>query len=82
MAKTSSSSVSKYVPLGGDADSTDGLSPSCCIIDELHAHANRDMFDVLDTATGSRRQPPIFCITTSGQGRRYISCPDLVTALE
>ena len=41
---------SRYVPLGGDADATDGLSPSCCIIDELHAHRTRAMFDVLDTA--------------------------------
>jgi phage terminase large subunit-like protein len=66
------STNSKYVPLGGDADSTDGLSPSCCIIDELHAHANRDMYDVLDTATGSRRQPLIFCITTAGHDRLSI----------
>src|SRR5687768_1211185 len=35
------STHSKYVALGGDADSTDGLSPSCCIIDELHAHMDR-----------------------------------------
>jgi phage terminase large subunit-like protein len=66
------STNSKYVPLGGDADSTDGLSPSCCIIDELHAHPNRAMYDVLDTATGARRQPLIFCITTAGHDRLSI----------
>ena len=60
---------SKYTALGGDADSTDGLSPTCCIIDELHAHCNRDMYDVLNTATGARRQPLLFCITTAGHDR-------------
>ena len=33
----------RYVALGGDADSTDGLSPNCCVIDELHAHKSRDL---------------------------------------
>jgi phage terminase large subunit-like protein len=63
---------SKYVALGGDADSTDGLSPSCCIIDELHAHRTRAMYDVLDTATGARCQPLLFCITTAGHDRNSV----------
>src|SRR5687768_13912396 len=66
------STHSRYVALGGDADSTDGLSPSCCIIDELHAHKNRAMFDVLDTGTGARRQPLLFCITTAGHDRNSL----------
>jgi phage terminase large subunit-like protein len=41
-------------------------------IDELHAHRNRAMFDVLDTATGARRQPLLFCITTAGHDRNSI----------
>ena len=65
-------SNSRYVALGGDADSTDGLSPSCCIIDELHAHRTRAMFDVLDTATGARKQPLLFVITTAGHDRNSI----------
>lgn len=66
------STYGKCVPLGGDADSTDGLSPSCCVIDELHAHRSRDHYDVLDTATGSRRQSLFWCITTAGHYRNSI----------
>ena len=65
-------SASKFEPLGADADSTDGLNVHGAIIDELHAHKTRDMADVLETATGSRRQPLIWYITTAGTGRETI----------
>jgi hypothetical protein len=35
-------------------------------IDELHAHKTRGLIDVLETATGARRQPLVFKITTAG----------------
>jgi phage terminase large subunit-like protein len=57
---------SKFEPVGADADTLDGLNVHGAIIDELHAHKTRAMYDVLDTATGSRRQPMLFCITTAG----------------
>jgi len=57
---------STYQPLGADADSTDGLNLSGAIIDEVHAHKTRDLWDVLETATGSRRNPLMFAITTAG----------------
>ncbi len=56
---------SKYEPLGADADTLDGLNVSAALIDELMAHKTRDMVDVLETATGARRQPLIFEITTA-----------------
>lgn len=56
----------KFIPLGRDADTYDGLNPHGALIDELHAHPNRDMVDVLATAIGSRRQPLIWYITTAG----------------
>lgn len=59
-------SNSVFKPLGADADTTDGLNVHGAIVDELHAHKTRAVFDVLDTATGSRRQPLIFEITTAG----------------
>lgn len=65
-------SASKFEPLGQDADSLDGLNVHGAILDEVHAHKNREMFDVLDTATGSRRQPLLFCITTAGFDRRSL----------
>ena len=57
---------SKFEPLGADADTTDGLNISGAIVDELHAHKTRDLLDRITTATGSRRQPLIICITTAG----------------
>lgn len=58
--------ASKYEPLGADADSLDGLNVHGAIIDELHAHKKRDLWDVIETATGSRRQPLMVAITTAG----------------
>lgn len=63
---------SKYEPLGADADTTDGLSVHGVIADELHAWKNRDMWDVLETGTGSHRQPLMLAITTAGSDRNGI----------
>lgn len=60
---------SKFEPLGADEDTLDGLNVHGAIVDELHAHKTRGVLDVLDSATGSRRQPLIFIITTAGAGR-------------
>lgn len=64
--------ASKYEPLGADSDSMDGLNIHAAIIDELHAHKNRKVWDVLETALGSRRQPLIFVITTAGFDRHSV----------
>lgn len=58
--------ASKLEPLGADRDSTDGLNPHCVIVDEAHAMKARGMIDVMETATGARRQPVIKWITTAG----------------
>lgn len=58
--------ASKLEALGADADSTDGLNPNLIIADEYHALKDREMVDVMETATGSRRQPLNFQITTAG----------------
>lgn len=60
---------SRYSPLSADANTMDGLNVHAAIIDELHAHPTRKIVDVLDTATGARRQPLIFEITTAGWDR-------------
>lgn len=65
-------SASKYEPLGGDADSLDGLNVHGAIVDELHAHKSRDLWDVLATATGARLQPLMLAITTAGTDRHSI----------
>jgi phage terminase large subunit-like protein len=66
----------KYEPLGSDSDSTDGLNIHGAIVDELHAHKTRAMWDVLVTATSARRQPMIIAITTAGTNRQSV-CWDI-----
>lgn len=58
--------ASKLEPLGADHDSTDGLNPNAVCADELHAYKERALLDVMETATGARRQPVFFKITTAG----------------
>lgn len=58
---------SKFEPLGADANTLDGLNVHGAIIDELHAHKTREVWDVMDTATGSREQPLVLAITTAGK---------------
>lgn len=62
----------KFEPMGRDADTADGPNPHCGIIDELHAHPNRDMVDVLETGVGARLQPLILIITTAGYNQAGI----------
>jgi len=64
--------ASKYEPLGADSDSTDGLNIHGVVADELHAWKSREMWDVLETATGSREQPMIVAITTAGMDRMSV----------
>ena len=64
--------ASRFQPLGADEDSLDGLNVHGAIIDELHAHPSRKTYDVLRTATGARRQPLIFQITTAGSDQASI----------
>lgn len=58
-------SGSSYKALSADADTKHGFNAHCCVIDELHVHKNRDLVDVLETSTGSRRQPLMIIITTA-----------------
>ena len=56
----------KFVPIGSDADTTDGLNSHANLIDELHAHKTRRLWDVLVSGTGARRQALTCAITTAG----------------
>ena len=44
----------------------DGWNPYVGVLDELHAHPNRALFDVIASAFGSRRSPLLWVITTAG----------------
>ncbi len=53
--------------LSSESYSKHGLNPSVVIIDELHAHPKRDLFDTLTFGSGAARQEQlIWIITTAG----------------
>ena len=66
------STASRFMPLSSDSSTMVGLNVHGAVIDELHAHKTRKVVDVLDTATGARRQPLLFEITTAGYDRHSI----------
>lgn len=63
---------SKFEALSSEGDTLDGLNIHGGLIDELHAHKTRDVFDVLETGTGSREQSLIWLITTAGSNKTGI----------
>lgn len=52
--------------IASNSNSMDGLDVHGAVIDELSAIKNRDIYDLIKQAMGARRQPLLFCITTSG----------------
>mgnify|MGYP003647354524 CR=1 FL=1 len=58
--------ASKFEPLSSEGDTLDGLNPHGNIVDELHSHRDRKVWDTLITAQGARRQPMNILITTAG----------------
>jgi phage terminase large subunit-like protein len=66
-AIVSHASASTFKPLSRDQGGNhDGLNVHCGLIDELHAHPNSQLLDVIESATGARQQPLIVSITTAG----------------
>ena len=63
---------SKYVVLSADHSTKHGFNASAIIFDELHGQPNRDLWDVLTTSGGTRRQPLTFAITTAGYDKNSI----------
>jgi phage terminase large subunit-like protein len=53
-------------PINSRSSSQDGLNPHAYVVDELHAHKDRGLFDVLLSARGARLNPLSFYITTAG----------------
>jgi phage terminase large subunit-like protein len=61
-----SASSSVLSALASDSNNLDGLNPHFIAVDEFHAHKTRELWDVLDSATGAREEPLIWIITTAG----------------
>ena len=64
--------MSSYKVLSSDVGTKHGLNAHGVIFDELHAQPNRELWDVLTTSQGSRRQPLVVAITTAGFDRQSI----------
>ena len=62
-------SASKFEPLSSQDSTMDGLNIHGAMVDEVHALRRRGVWDVIETATGARRQPLIFATTTAGYDR-------------
>ncbi|MDB5990059.1 MAG: terminase [Herbaspirillum sp.] len=55
-----------FKPINAKASTQDGLNPSHCGIDEIHAHKNHDLLNVLKSAAGARKNPLFLYTTTEG----------------
>ncbi len=64
---TSSQSASSLKILNAEASTQDGLNVHGAVVDEVHAHKKRDLWDVIESADGARAQPLISAITTAGK---------------
>lgn len=66
------STHSYFQAKSAEGSTLDGLNTHLAIIDELHAHKKRDVFDVVETSLGKRRNSLMVSITTAGVDRAGI----------
>lgn len=59
-----SGGVLRAIP--ADAAGQHGLNCHFAVLDEVHAHRSRELWEVLATSTGARSQPLVMGITTAG----------------
>ena len=64
IVKKDSNSFLKAV--AAEAGLLHGSNASMCVYDELHTAKNREMWDVMATSMGARKQPLMMTITTAG----------------
>lgn len=65
-------SNSYFEALSADADSLDGKNVHFALIDELHAHRDRSVYDAIETGAGKRNQSMVWAITTAGADKTGI----------
>ena len=61
-----------YTSLSSQAFSKHGFNAHGILFDEVHVQKTRDLWDVLNTSVGARRQPLTLAITTAGHDRQSI----------
>ena len=57
---------STFQAKSAEGSTLDGLNTHLAIVDELHAHKTRAVYDVVETSLGKRRSSLLWCITTAG----------------
>lgn len=65
-AIASYSNGGSFKPINAKASTQDGLNPSCVVLDEIHAHKDGDLLNVLQSAAGARKSPLFLFTTTEG----------------
>lgn len=63
---------SSYKALSAEAGSKHGLNPTLIIYDELAQARTRELYDVLDTSQGARREPLFITISTQSPDPEHI----------
>lgn len=61
-----------FKPLSSDSNTLDGLNVSCCLIDELHAIKDKNLYDVIVDGMTAREQPLSIITSTAGTVRENI----------
>lgn len=64
--------ASSYKAISSESKTKHGYNSHATIFDELHVQPNRDLYDVLTSAAGSRRQPLHIFLTTAGYDKKSI----------
>lgn len=52
--------------INSKGNTQDGHNPHLVVLDEFHAHKDRALYDVMDSAMGARSNPLMWLITTAG----------------
>ena len=69
--------ASAFKPLTKDTKNKDGLNPHAAICDERHAWKTNEIYDVIKTGIGARKNPLVFSISTAGTDTSYPYFRDL-----
>jgi phage terminase large subunit-like protein len=62
--------LSFFQPLSSDARTLDGLNVACALVDEVHEHPSRDVWDRVEGGCVGRAQPLMVAATTAGFDRQ------------
>jgi len=59
-------------PINAKSSTQDGWNPHAAVLDELHAHQDRGLYDVIRSAFGARKNSLLLQITTAGHNHEGV----------